>query len=123
MHMSIPINTAGHDPLFGLQALALNIQSQRLSLISSNLANADTPDYQPRDIDFETVLRDAAAGRADAATAAAEPQATVQPRLDGNGVDTSQQKAAFADAALRYEASLHFIEARASALTTAISGS
>ncbi|MGH8113183.1 MAG: flagellar basal body rod protein FlgB [Rhodanobacteraceae bacterium] len=121
--MPISINTAGNDSLFGLQGLALQVQSRRLSLISSNLANADTPNFQPRDIDFETVLRDAAAGRMDEAAAAARPQATVQPRLDGNGVDTSQQQAAFADAALRYEASLNFIEARASALTNAMSGS
>lgn len=121
--MPISIDPAGQDPLFGLQALALNVQSRRLSLISSNLANAETPGFQPRDIDFETVLRDAAAGRTDAASAAARPEATAQPRLDGNGVDTSQQKAAFADAALRYEASLNFIEARATTLTTAISGS
>lgn len=121
--MSMSIEPAAQDPLFGLQALALNVQSRRLSLISSNLANAETPNFQPTDIDFETVLRDAAAGRTEAAAAAARPQATAQPRLDGNGVDTSQQKAEFADAALRYEASLHFIEARASMLTTALSGS
>lgn len=119
--MPISIDTAGHDALFGLQALALDLQSRRLSLISSNLANADTPDFQPRDIDFQTVLRDAAAGRTDAASAAADPQVTVQPRVDGNGVDSSQQQAAFADAALRYEASLHFVEARASAVTSALS--
>lgn len=121
--MSTSIAPAGQDPLFGLQGLALNLQSRRLSLISSNLANAETPDFQPKDIDFETVLRDAAAGETDAASLAARPEATDQPRLDGNGVDSSQQQAAFADAALRYEASLHFIETRASTLINAISGS
>ncbi|MGH8153608.1 MAG: flagellar basal body protein, partial [Rhodanobacteraceae bacterium] len=43
--MPISINTAGNDSLFGLQGLALQVQSRRLSLISSNLANADTPNF------------------------------------------------------------------------------
>jgi len=35
---------------------ALNYRAQRQDLIASNIANADTPFYRPRDIDFETML-------------------------------------------------------------------
>lgn len=120
--MATTVNMQGTDPLFGLQARALDLQSQRLALISNNLANADTPHFQPRDIDFRTALRQAQAGDFSAADAASQPQATVQPSLDGNGVETSMQQAAFADAAVRYQASLNFIQARMRDLTTAITG-
>lgn len=121
--MAIPPTTPQSHPLFGLQARALDLQAQRLSLLANNLANADTPHFQPRDIDFESALRAAQAGDASAADAAAQPQATAQPSVDGNGVEASQQQAAFADAALRYQASLNFIQGRVRTLTTAITGS
>ena len=110
------------DPLFGLQARALQLQSQRLALISDNLANADTPNFRPRDIDFRAVLDNVQHGNQQAADAAARPQATIQPSFDGNGVDTAQQQASFADAAVRYQASLNFIQARLRDLTTALTG-
>ena len=47
------------DALFGLHGKALELRSQRLSLLASNIANAATPGYKARDIDFEAALRDA----------------------------------------------------------------
>ncbi|TAM09081.1 MAG: flagellar basal body rod protein FlgB [Nevskiaceae bacterium] len=108
--------------MFGLQARSLDLQSQRLSLIANNLANSDTPGFQPRDIDFQSALRAAESGDLKTAQAKSEPQATVQPTIDGNGVESSQQQAAFADAALRYEASLSFINVRIQMLNSAFTG-
>lgn len=120
--MATTIVPTSPDSLFGLQARALDIQARRLSLISGNLANADTPHFRPQDIDFRAALQAAQAGDLSAADAAAQPESTIQPSLDGNSVDSTQQQAAFADAALRYQASLNFIQARMRDLTTAITG-
>ncbi|HEU0196843.1 MAG TPA: flagellar basal body rod protein FlgB [Nevskiaceae bacterium] len=121
--LSVPGGASGASSLFGLQGRALQLQSQRLSLIANNLANADTPNFQPRDINFEAALQAAQAGNNAAANAASQPQATAQPTVDGNGVEASQQQAAFADAALRYQASLSFINIRMKMLSSALSGS
>ena len=44
------------DPLFGMHADALNVQQKRMGVLAANLANADTPNYQARDIDFAKML-------------------------------------------------------------------
>lgn len=117
------------DSLFGIHGTALTLQSRRLEMIAGNLANADTPGYRARDLDFRTALEAAAAadkqparGRVAATVEAPMLYRTVAPSLDGNGVDAATEQAAFADAALRYEAALRFIEGRASGLMTAITG-
>ncbi|MBU0790016.1 MAG: flagellar basal body protein [Polycyclovorans sp.] len=116
--MSGPLAT----PLFGIHEAALGVQSRRLELISANIANADTPGFQARDVDFAkalgqqqplSTLRDGAHDyRRNAA----------QPSLDGNQVDLPMEQAAFADAALRYQASLQFLESRVRGLMTALTG-
>ncbi len=44
------------DPVFGMHADALAIQHKRMDVLAANLANADTPNYQARDIDFAKLL-------------------------------------------------------------------
>ncbi len=113
---------AGTDPLFGIHAQALGVQRQRLELIASNLANADTPGFQARDLDFRTLL--AAAGAPTSASSAPEPQYRVplQPAVDGNTVDVQIEQAQFADASLRYQASLGFLDSRIKSMITALTG-
>ena len=41
---------------------ALSLRSQRQELLASNIANADTPNYKARDIDFASALQNAMAG-------------------------------------------------------------
>ena len=111
------------------QAQALNLRAERQRLIASNIANADTPGYQARDMDFARALREAtgagtAAGtlvttnpghisagggaRDDAELLYATPS---QNSLDRNTVDLDRERAAFADNAVRYEATLRFVNA------------
>jgi len=109
---------------FQTQALVLRAERQRL--IASNIANADTPGYVARDMDFARALREAtgqAAAMAPAATqsghvqvaggARAEAQLLytrpAQNNLDGNSVDMDRERAAFADNTVKYEATLRFI--------------
>ena len=121
------------DPLFGLHAQALKLRADRLELISSNLANADTPKFKAKDLDFESALQRAvndAAPMPNANAGAPVPGASAdvhyrtarQPSLDGNTVDVPTEQAAFAQGALQYQASLTFIEARLRSLLTAITG-
>jgi flagellar basal-body rod protein FlgB len=92
------------------QTEALVLRGERQRLIASNIANADTPGYVARDFDFAAALRDAAAGlarsRGDAVLRYTAPSMT---NLDGNAVDMDRERAAFADNAVKYEATLRFI--------------
>lgn len=131
--------------IFGIHAHALALRQQRLDLIASNIANADTPGYKAVDLDFATALRQAtgaagAAPLADAPPEMAGPRVAtlaeldeigrrarferdaLQPALDGNTVDSQLEHAAFAKAALEYRVTLNLFEGRARALMLAITG-
>lgn len=119
----IPRLTAALD----FQAQALTLRSERQRLIAGNIANADTPGYKARDFDFAATLRAASAARDPAGaggiaagvlprtSASGQVQPTlryVQPsqtNLDGNTVDMDRERANFMDNALKYDATLRFI--------------
>jgi flagellar basal-body rod protein FlgB len=44
------------DTLFGVHGAALQVRSQRMGLLASNIANASTPGFKAKDIDFQTAL-------------------------------------------------------------------
>lgn len=102
------------------QALAL--RAQRQQVIAANIANADTPGYQARDFDFASALRAArgAGGPGDAIgrdilAPGGRPQPAMryvhpaQTNLDGNSVDMDRERANFMDNALKFDATLRFI--------------
>ncbi|EFX60611.1 hypothetical protein DAPPUDRAFT_342411 [Daphnia pulex] len=108
------------------QTQALVLRSERQRLLASNIANADTPGYKARDMDFASALREAtgaARGGAMAATqaghisppAGARSEAKLlwaapsQTNLDNNTVDMDRERASFADNSIKYEATLRFI--------------
>jgi len=134
---------SGFDSLFGVHAAALNFQRQRMEVLASNMANADTPGYQAKDLDFNKVLQQLASqSTAPVSSGTTNPAhipldggvdentmkgATVyrvatQPSADGNTVDTQTEQAAYADAALHYQSSLSFIDFRLKSMITAITG-
>lgn len=118
-----------------VHAQALDLRSRRAEILATNLANADTPNYQARDLDFAATLAQAREG---AGTLEATHAGHLQPlgqktgqllyrtpaqmSLDGNTVEAEQEKAVFADNALRYQASLRFMSSRIKGLMTAIKG-
>jgi flagellar basal-body rod protein FlgB len=127
------------DTALGFHARALAVGAKRLELIAGNMANSDTPGFKARDIDFRAVLRSDAghppgtlslsttlAGHQPAG--GAEPGAEAlyrvpnHPSLDGNTVDTQLEQAAFAEAAVRYQASLDFLSGRIDSLRKALRG-
>ena len=121
------------DKVFGVSPSALSIRSQRLELISANLANSDTPGYKAVDIDFSDAL---AKAHNEATHRVSNPfhhelgsgQADIRYRtpaqlsLDGNTVETDQEHAAFMDNAIRYQASLNFLEGRIKSVLLALRG-
>lgn len=128
------------DNALGIHADALKLRARRGEILASNLANADTPGYKARDLDFKAVL-----GQAEIATPTSPRLARtdarhldisandlddgellyrtpLQPSLDGNTVDTQVEKGKFAENAMQYMASLRFINGRISGLQTALRG-
>ena len=112
------------DSLFGIHGVALQLRSQRMGLIASNIANAATPGYKARDIDFAAALDARMVGaNPDAAMArAALYRVPVMPSLDGNTVELQAEQVAFSENAVGYAATLSFIRSRAENLTRAIRG-
>jgi flagellar basal-body rod protein FlgB len=129
------------DDALRFNQTALNLRAARQELIASNIANADTPNFKAKDIDFASALKGAMSGTppklAMAASAAShlsgEAGKTVmgapvqyrnvlQPSADGNTVDMDVERAQFADNALRYEASVKFVSEDIKAILSAIQG-
>ncbi|HFE37014.1 MAG TPA: flagellar basal body rod protein FlgB [Gammaproteobacteria bacterium] len=127
------------DKAMGLHETALYVRAKRSSVISSNLANSDTPGYQARDIDFKSVLRTAAGmqssgsltttrakhiqpGGYDARSAALLYRQPWQPSIDGNTVDAQIEKAKFAENAMQYQTTLSFLTGKFKGLTKALKG-
>ena len=126
------------------QAQALTLRSERQRLIASNIANADTPGYQARDIDFAQTLQaatgtlsggrsvstshaghigSAGAGLSGGRVGAELLYATAgQTNLDRNTVDMDRERASFADNAVKYEATLRFINSSVRTQLSAITG-
>jgi len=133
----MPINL---DAYLGVHAEALKIRGQRTEVLARNLANADTPGYQARDIDFRAALAQAGAAQTDVSLRATNAhhistadangdtsahlkyRVPLAPSLDGNTVDVQMEQAAFAENAVRFQATLTFLSARFRGLLTAITG-
>jgi flagellar basal-body rod protein FlgB len=126
------------ENIFGIHEQALLLQGQRVGVLATNLANADTPNYKARDIDFTAVLAhtDSAPlqmsatqaahitlNDSDAPAADLKYRNPYQASLDGNTVEMPVEQAAFSENNVRYQASLNFINLRIAELTLAINGS
>jgi flagellar basal-body rod protein FlgB len=112
------------DSLFGIHGTALALRSQRLALLASNIANAATPGYQARDIDFNHALDMATQGYgADrAASASVEYRIPTEASMDGNTVELSTEQTLFAENAVQYRTTLAFLEGRISTIRRALKG-
>jgi flagellar basal-body rod protein FlgB len=114
----------GSDQLFGIHGQALALRSQRLALLASNIANAATPGYKARDIDFNKALDLATQGMS-ADKASDETmgyRVPLQASLDGNTVELPTEQTAFAENAVQYRTTLSFLQSRISTVMTALKG-
>ena len=112
------------EKLFGLHATALQLRSQRMMMLASNIANAATPNYKARDLDFAKALDLAQQGgsTANAVEGAVAYRVPVQASLDGNTVEMATEQTAFAENAVAYTATLNFLRGRVETVTRAIRG-
>ena len=125
------------DKALGSLPEHLSVYGKRSSLLASNIANADTPGFKARDIDFRAALGKAAGDQLAlktthgkhidiAGSTALQPdflyRVPNQPSLDGNTVDTQVEQAQFAENAVRYQSTLTFLSGKFSGLKLAIKG-
>ncbi|MBB4099837.1 flagellar basal body rod protein FlgB [Sphingomonas kyeonggiensis] len=114
-----------NDNLFGVHGTALAVRSQRMGMLASNIANASTPGYKAKDVDFRAALNSATSaggsidGAIDANTLYRVP---LQPSADGNTVELTTEQTAFAENAVAYQTTLSFLNGRINQITRALKG-
>ncbi len=129
------------DQALGVHQYTLGVRNVRSEVLASNIANADTPGYKARDLDFKAALSQAMSNTSQSATnlsrtdqrhivggssiAAADTlyRVPLQPDTgDGNTVDVQTERTEFLQNALRYQASLEFLNQRITQLSRALKG-
>ena len=128
------------DEAMRFHQTALNTRAYRQQVIASNIANADTPNYKARDVDFREALKGAMAGKSGnlalnatsaghlAAAGASPLEANLKFRndqqgaVDGNTVNMDVERSAFAENAVQYQASVTFINGLITGMQRAIQG-
>ena len=126
------------EKAFGVHEAALNIRSQRAEVLANNLANADTPNFKARDIDFSKALLQAQSNSAtglkrtstqhmDSRIGTEVPglsyRIPFQPDTgDGNSVDARVEQTKFAENAMQYQTSLRLLDGKIKGLMHAIRG-
>ncbi len=128
------------DSALAPHADALVLRARRAEILANNIANADTPNFKARDIDFASVLEGVQNGgqqplklkttQAAHKSQIADPDFAAdlmyriphQPSVDGNTVEVQEEMARYTDNALRFQASFEFLNSKFSGLTKAIKG-
>ncbi|HRL20460.1 MAG TPA: flagellar basal body rod protein FlgB [Alcaligenes sp.] len=135
------IDRIGADLKFYQTALA--VRQERQEVLASNIANADTPNYKARDMDFSAALKSALGSggtprlpdtslsltstRHIPAKAVAAPatdqllyRLPVQPSIDGNTVEMDVERVQFADNTMHYQSTISLVSQRLKGLMTAL---
>lgn len=128
------------DKLTGFHQTALNIREEKMEVIAGNLANANTPGYKARDIDFQQAMQDARSQQSGSSTMTRTHEAHYGGRLsvnsfdvdfriptqpdtgDGNTVEVQAERNEFLDNGMRYQATLQFLEGKLKGMKKALSG-
>lgn len=125
---------------FGFHKQSLALRQQRQEILASNIANADTPGYKARDLEFSKALTNAMGGgnrlpntkltltsdRHIPASASGVDTGSmlyrkpIQPSLDGNTVDMDVERVAFADNTMRYQTELAVVSQRIKSLVSVL---
>lgn len=122
------------DSALGIHQQALLLREKRSQIIANNIANADTPGFKARDIDFESVLKQhqkrlaqgldstASIDRVSLTDEQVLYRRPLQASLDGNTVEPQRENAAFAENALRHQASFQFLNGKFTSMKKALRG-
>lgn len=126
------------DNALGIHEQALVARSRRAEVLANNLANADTPGFKARDVDFQSMLDKATEStrglsmerthqsHMDVSGAGSANELLYrlphQPSIDGNTVDAQQEQTRYMRNAMDFQASFQFLSSKFSGLSKAIKG-
>ncbi len=123
------------DTALGLHAKALSVRSQRVEVLAQNIANADTPHFKARDLDFKQMLQQVSddslqvtrsqhfeAPAAGPLTPGMMYRVPFNAAFDGNTVELHIEQAQYGKAAADYQATLNFLQNDVSGLRKALRG-
>jgi len=125
----------------GIHEQALSFRAQRAEVLANNIANADTPHYQARDLDFASVLsaqaeqhtqQQSAMQRTHSQHIDVQPMQMMDPALrfrnpqhasiDQNTVDLQVEQSHYAENAVQFQASFTLLNSKFKGLMTALRG-
>lgn len=121
------------DNYIGVHAQALQVRTKKTELLAANLANADTPGFKAKDIDFREALKMSSSDRLKTTHSnhfdfgggmnAGREQFRIptQPSVDGNTVEAHVEQGEFMDNAMRYQATVQFLGGKFKSLKSALS--
>jgi flagellar basal-body rod protein FlgB len=108
------------DPLSGQLEQYMTLLSVRQKIVASNIANADTPDYKTKDIDFEAEFRHSLA------VPDSSPSITdvsgLRVKADGNNVDLDREARLLSENAVRFSIASYLLRGQIKNIRLAISG-
>ncbi|RUO65887.1 flagellar basal-body rod protein FlgB [Pseudidiomarina planktonica] len=126
------------DSMLGIHQHTLGVRTQRAEMIANNIANADTPGYKAKGMEFQQALKQATGGsgnykldrtHGDHFSVELKPSGTEKYRVpnqpdtgDGNTVDIQLEQNLYMQNALEYQMSTSFLDARISGVKKAITG-
>ena len=113
------------------QAQALQLRAERQRLLASNIANADTPGYTAKELDFAGYLRDAVrqsslpqaqqnTSAIPGAQMSVKEQKSTSIGLDGNTVDVAREMSDLAQAGTEFNFGAKMLQSRFRLLRSAI---
>ena len=126
----------GFDKALGIHPTMVSLRASRAGVLATNMANADTPNYKARDVDFSGVLDKQISGKRVATSnprhlplssanllgAELMYRNPLQASIDNNTVEIDVERAKFMDNAMRYQASMRFLDGKFSSLRAALRG-
>jgi len=126
------------DSVFGIHEKALDVRSRRSEILANNIANADTPGFEAKDLDFRSILEGETTEQLPMATSSSSHvhsqampiegmggllyRISKQPSLDGNTVDSQVETAEFTKNALQFQATTTFLNSKIRGILSAIKG-
>jgi len=140
--LTVPIMPISFEKAFSIHDDALVMRARRSSILASNIANADTPNYKARDIDFKAVMRSmekpqmgdrltlagthhkhlSTLNSATNFNSAIQYRNPLHASLDGNTVDSHVEQAKFSENALQYQTSFTFLNSKIHGIMSALKG-
>tara|TARA_R110000737_G_scaffold263374_1_gene271396 strand:- start:185 stop:616 length:432 start_codon:yes stop_codon:yes gene_type:complete len=137
INLEVFIMAISFEKAFGIHPQGLQVRAKRAEIIASNIANADTPGYKARGMDFKAALAQASSKQQTGMTRTNEKHFDVRMELnngvgfrvpdqadtgDGNSVDVQVERNLYLENSMEYQASLQFLNGRIKGLRKAITG-